>query len=469
LHDIHWGHDLAPLPTAAGPAPEWSSKRYPESGRDSHLRVSIDDAVRAAENDQANPRFNLWKLQNPGWQPIGFFTGSGGSVDSSRSGQTGFMGLTLSAPFGERIVQIQVHKAGDAMIVVFCSCDYGEDPSANPLDPPGTLIPERRRFDPAWLPPHIVTLGTADKFWADLTNGDPGYGSPNDAAWGYNLASATDPTKDLPSLLDQVRYGSMGFDDPSPLTDRLDRAYAIVDVSTGHARQGVVTEVESLPATAVAPLQAPAAPLAIPPEPNAAKAFLPIMWGAATASLTALLLTLLLPWAKHLFVGLYSKLRRENILDHTLRDQLVTLIEQNPGISQPLMQSQTRAGWSTLTYHLSILSSKSIVTSLRDGRHRRYFRTGAMDHGLLAGQAKLGNAGTRRVFDVIRSQPGIDRATLTRLMGLAKSSVSWHLDRLKEGSLVRTEPRGRRIAYFAADPAATADVRLPRVIAPEAS
>jgi predicted transcriptional regulator len=452
--DIDWGPGLRPLSTGAPRALEWSLKRYPESGRDSQIPIPIEDAVRAVENDHTLPRFELWKAQNPGWQPVGFHTTylrSGPAYSTQVVKEATGWYLFLSAPFGQRIVEIRVAKAGDTLVVNRCSCDQPE-PGADPTDPPGTLVPAGRRFDPAWLPERMSTLGAGHRFWADLTAGDPAYGSPSDAQWGYSIASALNPSTNLPRLLSQSRYGSRTFDGPNPYTTTERWAYAYVNVSTGQAIQAGLTRIEPVPASVVAPFQTSNAPLALPAEPNTAKSFLPIMWGAATVSLTALLLTLLIPWAKQFFVGLYSTLRREEVLDHALRDQLITMIERNPGISQPLMQSQTRAGWSTLTYHLSILSSKSLVTSLRDGRHRRYFRVGALDHGLLAGQAKLANPGTRRVFDMIQAQPGIDRATLTRLLGLAKSSISWHLDRLKEGGLVRSEPRGRRIAYFASEP-----------------
>ncbi|HEX9816829.1 MAG TPA: hypothetical protein VGB18_07605, partial [Candidatus Thermoplasmatota archaeon] len=269
---------------------------------------------------------------------------------------------------------------------------------------------------------------------------------PNYVMWGYNYPIMTQPE----AWFHQIMYGrhspNLAPGELNPVPGEAVIEAAVIDATTGSFKFGwrktTWPELE-------APLSSGADATSSPVIPSTQPSNLaPFAAAAASASLLVLLAVYLYPVLQQGAVGLYTKLVKNQLLDHALRDQLIALIRENPGISPPALKHLTDAGWSTIIYHLSVLRDNNLVTSVRQGRHRRYFLVGAMNQSQLAEAALLKNERTRQVFELVRAQPGCDRSTLARLTGLAVTPVVWHLERLSSHNLIRGEKRGRTVAYF---------------------
>lgn len=145
----------------------------------------------------------------------------------------------------------------------------------------------------------------------------------------------------------------------------------------------------------------------------------------------------------------YSKLRREALLDNEARDALVEAIRQEPGIHASELGRRLEAGWGTIVYHLGVLERNGLVSSLVDGRHRRFFPVGALDWSDRALWAALRNPQARAIFDLVAAEPGIILRDVGRRVGLSSPGALWHLQRLAAVGLVEAIRQGRKVRYYA--------------------
>lgn len=177
------------------------------------------------------------------------------------------------------------------------------------------------------------------------------------------------------------------------------------------------------------------------------------VWILPAAALGALGLLAALAWAglPPLLFGLplYARIQREHILDHRARDVVYERIRQEPGVSTHELARLVDFGWSTLTYHLRVLERAQKVIGLRDGRYKRFFdrESGRYANGRKLVVATLRHPGTRAVGRLIRGEPGLCQKEVGARLGLAPSSVHWHIARLVRARLVDPTRDGHHVRY----------------------
>ncbi len=152
--------------------------------------------------------------------------------------------------------------------------------------------------------------------------------------------------------------------------------------------------------------------------------------------------------ARYLLVPLYARIHREEVLEHPVRDDILSTVSQEPGISASELGRRTQCGWGTLVYHLSVLEREKMVWSAREGRHRRYFAQGGVNYSDRDAIGLLRNTSSRRLADAVRASPGIIQKDLSRILDLSPSTVAWHVERLEGAGLVLKEADGRQVRYY---------------------
>lgn len=179
--------------------------------------------------------------------------------------------------------------------------------------------------------------------------------------------------------------------------------------------------------------------------------------GGATMLLVALFLFLLPRLRDLLVAGLawipgYAKLRRHELLDHPLRRRIHRTIRRDPGLNATQIHGAVGGGWSTVVFHLRKLSDASLVTVVRDGRHRRFFLPGHTSPNEMAKLSVLCNPATKSAYEHLRAHPGMSRTRLARRMGMSVPGALWHLERLEENGLATRRTEGRTVLYEPASP-----------------
>lgn len=146
---------------------------------------------------------------------------------------------------------------------------------------------------------------------------------------------------------------------------------------------------------------------------------------------------------------LYSRLGRDEVLDHDARDRMYRIIQDEPGIHVSELMRRVDGGWGGLMHHLHVLEDKEYVTSRDDGRYRRLFPVGQYNPDRMDTIALLRNESTAEALDIIARRPGINQSELASRMGMKPPSARYHLQKLQEAGLVRKEKDGRSVRFYA--------------------
>jgi predicted transcriptional regulator len=177
----------------------------------------------------------------------------------------------------------------------------------------------------------------------------------------------------------------------------------------------------------------------------------------ASLSLLAIFLTVyffpLLKYAatQGVFLG-YAKVRKEALLDNKIRDQIMHLVREDPGINASDIQRKVGAGWGTVVHHLHKLEENRLVSSIVDGRQRCFFPVGIVDFSRRGQMTVLRNERTKGIYSIIADEPGLVQGAIASRVGVSVPSAIWHLRRLEDAGLVGRDKQGRHVHYYPADP-----------------
>jgi predicted transcriptional regulator len=176
---------------------------------------------------------------------------------------------------------------------------------------------------------------------------------------------------------------------------------------------------------------------------------------AAGAAGGALLLGVLLyswPMLKWRFAllgaPLYARLKKDEVLENPLRDDILAHVQETPGISASELGRRVECGWGTLVYHLTVLERMHLVSSAREGRHKRFFAQGRINYSDKGAVGLLANPAARTILDAIRTAPGSIQKDLSERLNLSPGTVAWHVERLAAEGLVIKEDEGRTVRYY---------------------
>ena len=150
-----------------------------------------------------------------------------------------------------------------------------------------------------------------------------------------------------------------------------------------------------------------------------------------------------------LFFPLYTRIKREEVLDHFLRGQVYGVIKTQPGSNFTAIRTLLSLSNGTLSYHLRTLESSGFVVSERDGLYKRFF---AADLGAAAAQdgVRLSEL-QRRLLERLRHSPEVGQRDLAKDAGVTQQCISYNLRIMGQQGLVVKVRSGRGHRYIVVD------------------
>jgi len=144
--------------------------------------------------------------------------------------------------------------------------------------------------------------------------------------------------------------------------------------------------------------------------------------------------------------GIYSKIRRERILEHETRKRIVDHIRENPGAHYSAILEALGLPHGVLTHHINMLEAQEVVFSKQDRQYRRFYIDGMYRTGpLILGTQKS-------ILDEVRRHPGRSQAQVARKLGLGRMVVSYHVSELQKLGMVSIDRNGRENHLFPTPP-----------------
>jgi len=150
---------------------------------------------------------------------------------------------------------------------------------------------------------------------------------------------------------------------------------------------------------------------------------------------------------KFLWVPLYTKIKKEEVLDQFIRGRIFGFIEHNPGVNYSQIKKKLSVGNGTLTHHLNMLERQNFIKAERDGIYKRFYpRNYAIDKD----SVELSSI-QRDIYVLAKTEPGISQKAIAARVGVSKRVISYHVRLLTEARILKVEKTGRRHALYALD------------------
>lgn len=141
-----------------------------------------------------------------------------------------------------------------------------------------------------------------------------------------------------------------------------------------------------------------------------------------------------------------------------VRDQVLEFVQAYPGVHERAVERGLGLTSRLAAYHLGLLQAEGLVQRVQETGFARYFaavgkpRWSQDDVRFLCLMRRPANL---RIALLLASKGEVARRELADYLGLARASVSYHLDLLDAAGLLASRRDGKRILYRLADEAAT--------------
>ncbi|MEO7397887.1 MAG: winged helix-turn-helix transcriptional regulator [Ilumatobacteraceae bacterium] len=147
-----------------------------------------------------------------------------------------------------------------------------------------------------------------------------------------------------------------------------------------------------------------------------------------------------------------------DILSVASRRRIFECVSTNPGTHLREVARRCSMPLGTSLYHLDYLERSGLLVARRDGRYKRYFGSHSVGRREKEVLSLLRHEAPRRLVVAILDGGAATQRDLCERVGVSRSTVSFHLNRLVlDGVVVRT-PRRPEALYEVVDPTFTQDL-----------
>jgi len=147
----------------------------------------------------------------------------------------------------------------------------------------------------------------------------------------------------------------------------------------------------------------------------------------------------------NLFAPLYTKIKREQVLDHFVRGQIYGYVLANPGEHYNAIKQALGLTNGSLAHHLKTLEREQFIKSRRFGLYRRFYpmQMRIPEEGYLTL-----NHIQRTIADLIRSNPGMTQKEIAARLNLTPPTVNYHIAILQDNHVIQVVREGRATHCF---------------------
>jgi predicted transcriptional regulator len=147
-----------------------------------------------------------------------------------------------------------------------------------------------------------------------------------------------------------------------------------------------------------------------------------------------------------LILPLYTRIKKEKVLDNEIRGMIRGYIIANPGDNYNSIKRALDLNNGTLAYHLRVLERTKIIRSKQDGMYKRFYPAGMKVPAENGGEI---SEIQRILLKKIAESPGISQKEIAKMLGLSKGVINYHVKILYGKHLLKMERRGRKTLCYA--------------------
>ncbi|MBW3581968.1 MAG: ArsR family transcriptional regulator [Euryarchaeota archaeon] len=143
-------------------------------------------------------------------------------------------------------------------------------------------------------------------------------------------------------------------------------------------------------------------------------------------------------------IGMFTRISKEDILEHPLRNEIHDAIKTNPGIHVSALSRLVDAGWGTTVHHLKKLQDKELIAVRNVNNQKCYFLNGGgIGRDRWVQMSELKNETAGRIAQFILAHPFQTLTGISETLRLSPSLVSHHVSKLVKAGVLEKVRDGR--------------------------
>ena len=148
------------------------------------------------------------------------------------------------------------------------------------------------------------------------------------------------------------------------------------------------------------------------------------------------------------FVPLYSRIKKDAVLDNFTRGMIYGFIMSNPGVHYNYIKQKLGLNNGSIVYHLTVLERQELIKSEKVGLYKRFYPMGQTlsETGIM----EL-NETQQAMLDLVRGSPGLTQREISERLDLSTRVVNYHVGLLQRARLVTLEKDGKVTRCFATE------------------
>ena len=148
-----------------------------------------------------------------------------------------------------------------------------------------------------------------------------------------------------------------------------------------------------------------------------------------------------------IFIPLYTKIKKDRVLDHYLRGKIHGYIIANPGEHYNAIKEQLNVTNGALSYHLRVLERESYIRSRMDGIFKRFYPA---DMKLPTTQRNISSF-QEVILTIVKNNQGLSQKDIAKRIGASSQVINYHIKILEGSELIRVDRTRRKSKVYATD------------------
>ncbi len=145
---------------------------------------------------------------------------------------------------------------------------------------------------------------------------------------------------------------------------------------------------------------------------------------------------------------LYSRIKKDEVLDHFVRGQIYGYIVSNPGKHYNSIREKMKVTNGTLSYHLRTLEVQGFIKSRKESIYRRFYPIEMRfprDKGVKLSDMQM------TILATLRRRPAPTQKDIAEDLGISQQVASYNLRILARKGFVQVRKEGRKRMYYPDD------------------
>jgi DNA-binding MarR family transcriptional regulator len=151
---------------------------------------------------------------------------------------------------------------------------------------------------------------------------------------------------------------------------------------------------------------------------------------------------------KSLMFPLYTRLKKNEVLDHFVRGQIYGYIMSHPGRNYNAIRNDLDITNGTLSHHLRTLEVQGFIKSRRDGVNTRFY---PIDMKIPQEKGTRLSDLQMRIIELISTEEGMTQVDIAERLDVSQQCISYNLKHMKREGIIGIERIGRVRRYFLMD------------------